>query len=62
METTEMTKEQVTAVEIAKSRWDITHTPYRMIGGSGAIVLPCGGTPEKPQIYLAIETDGYTHS
>ena len=57
-----MTEKQKEAVKKAATRWDSTHTPYRMIGGNGAIVLPCGGSPEKPHIYLAIEPDGYTHS
>jgi len=33
-----------------------------MLLGGGAIVLPVGGTESKPHMFLAIETDGHTHS
>ncbi len=57
-----MTEKQKQAIEIQKKRWDVVHESFLMIAGDGAVVLPVGGTKEKPQMYLAIETDGYTHS
>jgi hypothetical protein len=57
-----MTEKQKQAIETAKKRWDVVHDSFAMIAGGGAVVLPVGGTKEKPQMYLAIETDGYTHS
>jgi hypothetical protein len=57
-----MTEKQKQAIEIQKKRWDVVHDSFAMIAGGGAVVLPVGGTKEKPQMYLAIETDGYTHS
>jgi len=57
-----LTKKQEKAIETAKKRWDTTHQPFPMIAGDGAIVLPVGGTENKPHMYLAIELDGHTHS
>ena len=57
-----MTEKQKQAIEIQKKRWDVVHDSFAMIAGGSAVVLPVGGTKEKPQMYLAIETDGYTHS
>jgi len=62
VESKTMTEKQKQAIEIQKKRWDIVHEAFLMIAGDGAIVLPVGGTKEKPHMYLAIETDGYTHS
>jgi len=53
-----LTNNQRVALEKVAQRWDMTNTVEvsPMFGGAGAIVVNVG------TMYLAVETDGYTHS
>ena len=49
---------QQTALEKVAERWNLTNTVEvsPMFGGNGAVVVNVG------TMWLAVETDGYTHS
>ena len=61
-----MTDAQVEALRAIHQRWEVSDdfetfqaNAAEMIGGDGAIVIHVG---VNESIWLAIETDGYTHS
>ncbi len=58
-----MSNEQVEALRAIHQRWEVSDdfetfqaNAAKMIGGDGALVVKVG------VIWLAVETDGYTHS
>jgi hypothetical protein len=53
-----LTSEQTTALHRVAERWNLTNPAEvsPMFGGDGAVVVNVG------TMWLAIETDGYTHS
>jgi hypothetical protein len=53
-----LTQEQTTALTSVATRWNLTNTVEvsPMFGGDGAVIVDVGS------MWLAIETDGYTHS
>jgi hypothetical protein len=57
-DTATLTPEQITALATVANRWNLTNTVEvsPMFGGDGAVVVDVG------TMWLAIETDGYTHS
>ncbi len=62
-----MTDAQVEALKTIHQKWRVEDdfetfraTALSMIGGDGALVVHVGG--EINPMWLAVETDGYTHS
>jgi hypothetical protein len=53
-----LTPEQTTALHRVAERWNLTNTVevFPMLFGNGAVVVNVG------TMWLAIETDGHTHS
>jgi hypothetical protein len=53
-----LTDAQLKALDLVATRWDLPTTVEvsPMFGGNGAVVVNVGS------MWLAVETDGYTHS
>ena len=57
-DTPRLTDAQLAALTTVAERWDLTDTVEvsPMFGGDGAVIVNVGS------MWLAVETDGYTHS